>query len=124
VGSSSLTVIAAVGDAPLLGQIRVDPAVFTPNGDGINDEVALAVEVYGLEGAKRLQVDIHDLAGRLVRDLSVELGRPSGQHEIRWDGRDHGGVRVAPGTYAARFRVPTDARRPGTEAVRLVGVAY
>jgi hypothetical protein len=124
VGSSSLTVIAAVGNAPLLGQIQVNPAVFTPNGDGINDQVALDAEIYGLEGAKRLQVEVWDLAGRRVRDLSVELDRPSGQHEVRWDGRDQNGARVAPGTYVVRCRVPTDAPRTGTEALRLVRVVY
>jgi len=50
----------------------------------------------------RLQVEIHDVAGRLVRTIDAGV-RPAGAHELTWDGRDDAGVPVAPGVYLARL---------------------
>ena len=45
---------------------------------------------------------IHDLAGRLVRQLSSG-SIPSGRHEFAWDGRDENGSHVSAGVYCSRF---------------------
>lgn len=47
-------------------------------------------------------VRIHDVLGRVVRDL-VAAPLASGPHEVRWDGRDESGAATAPGTYFARI---------------------
>lgn len=122
--SQSLVAVADLGDARLLDAVTVLPAVLTPNGDGVNDEVTIQATVFVIEGDKRLRVEIFDLSGRRVRDLSTVAARPSGPHRVPWDGRDEGRRLVPPGIYLVRLGIDTDAGEPGTEAVRLVHVAY
>jgi hypothetical protein len=124
VDSRSLVVVSQLGQTPLLGRVAVAPAVFTPNGDGVNDQVAILVEVFQVEGAHRLAVEVADLSGRRVRELSVLRPQPSGEHRLQWDGRDEGGRVVPPGVYVVRVALPTDAHADGTRAVRLVHVVY
>lgn len=57
----------------------------------------------------RLQVDVHDATGRLVRNVLPPVSLEAGRHQVAWDGRDRFGGRVAPGVYL--FRVHgTEAR--------------
>ena len=62
--------------------------------------------------------------GRRVRDLSIQRTHPSGWHAVAWDGRDRAGQLVGPGIYVVRVGFTTDVGAAGTEAVRLVHVAY
>jgi len=124
VSSQGLVVVSDLQETDLLGEVAVEPAVFTPNGDGINDEATIRLSVFHLEGAKRLSVELFDLTGRRVRDLSELRARPSGEYRILWDGRDGGGVLVPPGIYAARVGLETDAGAGRAQAVRLIHVVY
>ena len=116
--------VAEFENRRLLDSVAVVPAVLTPNGDGLNDQVDIRATVFGIEGEKRLQVEILDLSGRRLRDLSLTVARPSGPYRIVWDGRDEERRRVPPGIYLVRVAVDTDVGDAGTEAVRLVHVAY
>ncbi len=49
------------------------------------------------------RVEIHDLAGRLVRRLDGGPGGP-GTARVAWDGRDRTGARVSPGVYLVTVR--------------------
>jgi hypothetical protein len=110
VESQSLAVLADLRDLPLIGQVVVEPPVFSPNGDGVNDQVRIAVEVFVIEGDKGLEAEVYDLAGRRVRRL--DLGRRlSGRQQFAWDGRDTSGRLVPPGLYLLRLGVETDAAR-------------
>jgi flagellar hook assembly protein FlgD len=46
----------------------------------------------------RARVEVLDLAGRRVRELTDEV-LPPGRHELSWDGRDAGGSPIATGLY-------------------------
>lgn len=124
VPSQSLVVLSDLEGAPLLGKVETTPRVLTPNGDGINDEMEIRFVLFRLRGARTLHVELFDLGGRRVRDLSLQRQRPSGEHAVHWDGRDEVGGLVAPGTYLVRVRFGTDADASGTQAVRLIHVAY
>ncbi len=65
----------------------VAPTPFTPNGDGINDNVEFAV--YSDESIK---VSIFTMDGVLVRKLE-------GNYTVRWDGRDNYGRNAPSGPY-------------------------
>ena len=56
-----------------------------------------------LRDADRVRLSVHDVRGRLVRSLSDQQ-LAAGRHEIRWDGRDAAGARVAAGVYFFRLR--------------------
>jgi glucose/arabinose dehydrogenase len=58
-------------------------------------------------------VAIHDVGGRLVREVLSYAQRPAGPVEVAWDGRDAAGLRVPAGLYMARLSVDgvSSARR-------------
>jgi hypothetical protein len=53
-----------------------------------------------------LSLLIYDSAGRLVRILADHLPYEAGAHELRWDGHDDRGQRVAAGVYHVRMAGP------------------
>ena len=106
-----------------IGMIEVDPATFTPNGDGINDAAVFSFAVLKVNVARQVAVEFYDLAGRKVRRLSERRNMANGLYRLVWDGRDAGGTLVSPGLYLARIEVDDDARADNS-AARLVGVAY
>ncbi|MFO7608260.1 MAG: C25 family cysteine peptidase [Candidatus Krumholzibacteriia bacterium] len=57
---------------------------------------------YSLESAGRVNLTVHDLAGRRVRTLVAE-DLPAGRHDAVWDGRDDGGKAVGSGVYLYRL---------------------
>ncbi|NKB68692.1 MAG: hypothetical protein GKR89_16635 [Candidatus Latescibacteria bacterium] len=122
VQSQSLVAVADLAVAGLLDRVEIVPPIFTPNGDGINDQTAIQLTVFAVEGNKQLQVEIFDLSGRRQRDLSVASQRPSGPHRLVWDGSDDNGRLVPPGLYTVRVRLDADAG--DAQTVRLVRVAY
>ena len=124
VQSQSLVVISDLEAGRLLAPLEVTPPVLTPNGDGINDEAILSFQIFQVRGPPRLTVRIHDLSGRVVRDLTRVPPQTSGRHQFPWDGRDDSGALVAPGVYAARVWVGVDTGGRRTSRVRLVHVAY
>ncbi len=56
---------------------------------------------YTLPTTGSVRVTVHDLRGRLVREL-VNGSEAAGSHVVYWDGRDGSGARVAAGIYYAR----------------------
>ncbi|MCD6417924.1 gliding motility-associated C-terminal domain-containing protein [bacterium] len=72
---------------PVKSGCSVGPTPFTPNGDGINDNVEFAV--YSDETIK---VSIYTMDGVAVRELE-------GQYVVLWDGRDNYGRNAPAGPY-------------------------
>ncbi|MFH1844051.1 MAG: FG-GAP-like repeat-containing protein [bacterium] len=60
---------------------------------------------FDLPATGRVQLSIHDVAGRLVRTLIANEVRPSGHHVTGWDGRDRSGTAAASGLYFCRLTV-------------------
>ena len=122
--SQSLVVVADVENFPLLDRVRSLPQVFTPNGDGINDQAEIHFTIYRLIRGRRIEVGIYDLSGRKVRELSLRREKPSGDHLVVWDGRDDAGALVRPGAYLVRVAFAADVGTGKTEVASLVGVVY
>ena len=53
----------------LLANINIQPSVFTPNGDGINDQSIVQYDITNIVRLSPVEVLIYDLSGRLVRRL-------------------------------------------------------
>ena len=124
IDSESLVVVADLGRTALLDGVSAVPPIFTPNGDGINEQTEIRFAVYRLRGERLLRVEIYDLGGRQIRDLSITRSRPSGLHAVPWDGRDQDGHRVPPGIYLARVAFSTDSGVHTTAVVRPVHLVY
>ena len=102
----------------LLIQVEVSPRLFTPNGDGVNDEVLFSYKLREVATKRPVSLRIYDLAGRLVHELPVVQVR-SGAFDAAWDGRDGAGARVPPGTYLYELTLETkdEERQIGAFAV-------
>ena len=110
----------------LLGSLIQDVVltpVFTPNGDGINDELLVHFALLKVLEERPLGVAFYDLGGRLVgRGQSATEGGKVGDQTFTWDGRDLDGQVVSPGIYLCRIEVEADDK--DNQLVRLVHVAY
>ena len=115
--SWSVRALDAVG--PILGEVRANPPVLTPNGDNINDHTIIEFTLSRVSLPLQIEVGIYDLQGRLVRQLDTGLVR-GGQY-VRpddafdpmsspgfWDGRNTDGTLVPPGLYLVRVRAKLD----------------
>ena len=101
----------------LIGNIRIDPTVMTPNGDGIHDRVEIRFSVFKVD--READVEIYDLHGRLVRRV---LRVPDAGNRYIWDGEDRDRHLVLPGLYLCRIHVHADAGRKTVH--RMIGVIY
>lgn len=68
-----------------------------------NPSTAGMTLAYALDRGAESRLEVHDLAGRLVRVL-VSGSLPAGEGAIAWDGRDKEGRPVPAGLYLARLR--------------------
>jgi hypothetical protein len=100
-----------------------NPGLFTPNGDGTNDQAMFEFAVLKINTVRSVEVELFDLGGRAVRRLQEERSQANGLYRIAWDGRDEAGTIVPPGLYLARIGVASD--KGSDDAIQqIVGVAY
>lgn len=118
---NALGVRTANPGAELFAAVEVTPNPFTPNRDGINDQIRFQFQLHELSVPRLLSLSIYDLSGRRVRQLEA---RPvirglfgQGLETLSWDGLDDGGVQVPPGVYLYQLSLDTDKgpeKRSGT----------
>ena len=101
-----------------IGDLQVAPATFTPNGDGINDQLHIRFVVFKVETATP-RVRVFDLAGRVVTELA---GADGDVVSYTWSGRDAQGVLVPPGLYLCHIDLGAAAGE--SVAVRPVAIIY
>ncbi len=111
----------AASASQLVSSLAVSSPVFTPNGDGINDQVKLIYSLLQLVKPVAVAVEIFDLAGRPVRTV-LDAESTSGAYAVAWDGRDDQGQVVPPGLYLAVVQVHTE--RGTLLRSSSIGVAY
>ena len=109
---------ALAGSDRLIGDLEVAPTAFTPNGDGVNDQVQIRFVIFKVETATP-RVRVFDLAGRMVTELS---GAGEDFASYTWSGRDAQGVLVPPGLYLCHIDLGATAGE--SVAVRPVAVIY
>ena len=105
----------------VLGSARVSPDPFTPNGDGINDEVSISFNIFQVIGAAPLWVNLYDLSGSQIRTFFVGTVQ-SGSYTVSWNGKNRDGELVPPGVYFYRILLKGDARE--FHAVGTITVIY
>ena len=120
VTTNDIQVQSEITRLEVIPSLKLTPAVLTPNGDGVNDEMTASFALLGVAGV-RVRVGIYDLSGRLVRSL-LDTQLDQEIYAINWDGRLDDGRLAMPGLYACRVQVETHAGP--VEKLRTVAVAY
>jgi hypothetical protein len=67
-----------------------------------------AVLTFHTETAGGARVDLYDVRGRLVRRLLAQETLSAGYHDVRIDGRNDSGEKLASGVYFFRVRAGAD----------------
>ncbi|MGC9363014.1 MAG: lamin tail domain-containing protein [Fidelibacterota bacterium] len=80
--------------------IKVEPNPFTPNGDGIDDEVAILYQLPFPSAS--VSVQVYDMLGRLIFEPARNLVSSS-QGVVYWDGSSQYGNRARIGMYVVRL---------------------
>ena len=102
--------------APLIAFVHTSPDPFSPNGDGINDEVTVFYAVSKVTQPISVEIVLYDLSGTRVRKGYAGEGG-IGPYTWRWDGRDDRGELLPPGVYVYRISIYPDiglSARTGT----------
>ncbi len=95
--------------------------VFTPNGDGVNDELQIEYELLNLLGAVPIALDLYDLSGHRLGEVYRGAAQ-SGRFHLEWGGVLASGERVVPGCYLLRLKVTSD--QGGEILQRVIALAY
>lgn len=106
----------------VIGDFRISPNPFTPNGDNINDEAEIGFSVFKITASRQVRVRVYTLDGRAVWEKVQVI--QSGPATIRWPGTDDQGRKVPPGLYICQVEVDADAARGAQRHSRLVAVVY
>ena len=123
VNDSETTVVLALEQGGLLGDLEIDGS-FTPNGDGVNEELEVGYSLMRVGRAAPVRVEVYDLGGRLVSRLSDD-SQEAGRHRVTWTGRDGAGGLAPPGIYLVRIDLDVDDKSgKNSSAHRLVHLAY
>ena len=104
----------------LLVDVKVGPNPFTPNGDGLNETLAISYTLREVAIDRPVSVHIYNLAGRLLAELPMLPSR-SGQFRQEWDGNDAKGQRVSPGIYLYELSLEVEQTE---RKMGFVSVAY
>lgn len=127
VNSSTVQISLRPLEDQLVHNVTLD-RVFTPNGDGVNDETKVRFTLLKVLAERPIAVDFYDLQGRLAGSARAISGANAegqgkvGTLEFAWDGRNTKGQVVPPGIYLCRITV--DADQGKSEQVQLVHVVY
>ena len=114
----SWTLVTTTVAGQVLEQVRANPPIFSPNGDGINDATVIELVLSRVDVARPVSMRIFDLSGRTVvrlRPPALSAGtylRLSGRERESpgyWDGRNDRGNLVPPGLYLFQVKVELDA---------------
>ena len=120
--TNSLRVLGTTGQATAFIQnLTFSAAVFTPNGDGINDELHVAYSLFRLPEPVPVVLEVYSLDGRRVALVEAGL-QNAGPQSLHWDGRDETGQWLPPGLYLTALNLRSEfAADP---QLRPLGIAY
>ena len=105
----------------LVLDLQAVPSVFTPNGDGVNDELRISYILLRALNPVPVELGLYDLTGRHRRRLR-QVETLNGPQLLTWDGRDDAGQAVPPGLYILKLSVEMDTA--AEDRALIVGVAY
>ena len=122
---SQTGLVLGLGENEIIRDLRIEPAVMTPNGDGVHDAMSFEFSLVRIHTEKAVKLTIYDLSGRQIRALTEVRPDPRGSYAMLWFGDDQAGQTVPPGIYLARLEVGVDSdRATGILLERVIHVVY
>ena len=119
-GTNRLQVVAVSASlGSVLSPVSVQPAVVTPQGDGVNDDVLIEYSLLRVDDVE-VEVCVYNLSGTPLWVRTEE--QSAGAHRLWWDGRNQQGQLVPPGIYLVRVQVASS--EGDFERLQRVAVAY
>ena len=82
--------------ATVIDDVHFDPNPFSPNGDGLYDDLSIQ---FTLNTAALLRMEVFDINGQLIKTLALYKRFSRGGHNLIWNGRDTRGKTVPFGFY-------------------------
>jgi hypothetical protein len=82
--------------ASVIDDVHLDPNPFSPNEDGLYDDLSIQ---FTLNTNSLLRVEVYDINGQLIKRLLEDQRFVRGGHNVIWDGRDLNGETVPMGFY-------------------------
>ena len=114
--------IAVPLSAQVVREVEISPNPFTPNADGVNDQLQIRFSLGNLNANREVRVEIFDLSGRRVWH-KTQMG--FGEQSVVWEGWDEAEKVVPPGLYLCKIGVDVDAvEATHTVDYRVIAVAY
>lgn len=83
-------------------QLRLSDKAFSPNNDGIRDELVINVEADAMDRVKEFSLTVADKSGAAVRTWKGSAGLA---REYRWNGTNDSGAAVADGEYSVTLEI-------------------
>ena len=100
-----LVVVNQIEQVSTTPVVSVNP--FSPNGDGINDEVRITFDLFLVLDQIDTTLDIYDISGRQVASITTNR-LSAGSIDLTWDGKDRNGQLVTPGLYMYQLNIGSD----------------
>ena len=119
VDGNTLTIDLPLGTRSI-EDFSIAPNPFTPNGDGVNDEALIRMNVFKITASRMIHLRIFSLDGRRLFETSQTTS--SGLEVIPWDGTDRHGRKVPPGIYICQIELDSDSQDIALS--RVITVAY
>ena len=114
--------IAVPLSAQVVRDVEISPNPFTPNADGVNDQLQIRFSLGNLNANRAVRVEIFDLSGRRVWH-KIQMG--FGEQSVVWKGWDEAEKVVPPGLYLCKIGVDVDAvEATHTVDYRVIAVVY
>ena len=98
IGSDKLLLISAGTSPQSIADLRIEPPILTPNGDGRNDYTQISFTLFGVLDA-RIDITFYNLSDEPVRQLKAMHQKAALNAALAWDHRDASGEPVSPGLY-------------------------
>jgi hypothetical protein len=121
VAGNTLSIQVPLTSAPL-EDVEIFPNPFTPNGDGINEQVEISFSIFKITSSRQVTMRIFALNGLQIQQITSIVD--SGKRSLYWNGRDAQGNLVPPGLYLCQLELDIDDEANAAIKTRLLSVVY
>ena len=122
IGTNDLRVLAVSdSEVSIVRELSISSSIFTPNRDGINDQLNVSYQLFGLPEPVGVSLRVFGLDGSALASVGQGM-QVSGPQQAEWDGRDADGNVLPPGLYLIDIEIAAENNTVNKKIP--VGIAY